>query len=69
MKELCLICGSKFQRMKMTLVSNKPRTLVCKSCGGKIIKLAVKQIYEDAGEQYRRDMELEAIREKNLKKD
>ena len=69
MKEPCLICGAKKQRMKMTLVSNRPRTLVCKSCGVKIIKLAVKQIYEKAGEQYRRDMELEAIREKNLKKD
>jgi len=68
LKEPCLICGSKFQRMKMTLVSNKPRTLVCKSCGVKIIKLAVKQIYEDAGKQYKRDMELQAIREKNLKK-
>ena len=65
MKEPCLICGAKKQRMTMTLVSNRPRTLVCKSCGVKIIKLAIKQIYEKAD----RDMELQAIREKNLKKD
>ena len=65
MKEPCLICGAKKQRMTMTLVSNRPRTLVCKSCGVKIIKLAIKQIYEKA----ERDMELQAIREKNLKKD